>query len=69
MAPARLELLSLKGHSGTVTSVAFSADGSRLALGTQCGFATSTLGNAISVADQQRKLARIATAAKQVWGG
>jgi 5-methyltetrahydropteroyltriglutamate--homocysteine methyltransferase len=41
----------------------------RLAIGTQCGFATSTLGNSISIADEERKLGRIAAAAERVWGG
>jgi len=40
----------------------------RLALGTQCGFATSVVGNAISVDDERRKLELIATTARRVWG-
>ena len=40
----------------------------RLAIGTQCGFATSTVGNAISPADQRRKLEVIAETAEAVWG-
>jgi 5-methyltetrahydropteroyltriglutamate--homocysteine methyltransferase len=39
----------------------------RLALSPQCGFATSILGNALSVADQQAKLHTIATTAARLW--
>jgi 5-methyltetrahydropteroyltriglutamate--homocysteine methyltransferase len=39
----------------------------RLALGTQCGFATSVVGNALSVEDQRRKLALIASTAVRIW--
>jgi methionine synthase II (cobalamin-independent) len=40
----------------------------RLALGTQCGFSTSIVGNAISVDDERRKLGTIARTAERVWG-
>jgi 5-methyltetrahydropteroyltriglutamate--homocysteine methyltransferase len=40
----------------------------RLALGTQCGFATSAEGNAIGEDDERRKLAVIAETAASVWG-
>jgi 5-methyltetrahydropteroyltriglutamate--homocysteine methyltransferase len=40
----------------------------RLALGTQCGFATSVVGNALSVDDERRKLALIASTARRIWG-
>ena len=40
----------------------------RLALGTQCGFATSVVGNAITVEDERRKLELIAVTAQRVWG-
>jgi 5-methyltetrahydropteroyltriglutamate--homocysteine methyltransferase len=40
----------------------------RLALGPQCGFATSVIGNAISVDDEKRKLRVIAETARAVWG-
>jgi 5-methyltetrahydropteroyltriglutamate--homocysteine methyltransferase len=40
----------------------------RLALGTQCGFATSVEGNRIGEADERRKLAVIAETAAAVWG-
>ena len=39
----------------------------RLALGTQCGFSTSVLGNAITEDDQRRKLTTIAETAAAVW--
>lgn len=41
----------------------------RLALGTQCGFSTSVVGNAVTVEDEHRKLATIARTAERVWGG
>ena len=40
----------------------------RLALSPQCGFATSILGNSLSVDDQRAKLATIAETAWHVWG-
>jgi 5-methyltetrahydropteroyltriglutamate--homocysteine methyltransferase len=39
----------------------------RLGLGTQCGFATSVVGNALSVEDERRKLALIASTAARIW--
>jgi 5-methyltetrahydropteroyltriglutamate--homocysteine methyltransferase len=41
----------------------------RLALSPQCGFATSVMGNAISVDDERYKLKVIAETARTVWGG
>ncbi len=41
----------------------------RLALGPQCGFATSVIGNRLAVEDQQRKLRVICETAGEVWGG
>jgi 5-methyltetrahydropteroyltriglutamate--homocysteine methyltransferase len=40
----------------------------RLALSPQCGFATSVLGNALTVEDQAAKLRTIAETAARVWG-
>ena len=40
----------------------------RLALGPQCGFATSVIGNRIAVEDQKRKLRVICETAGEVWG-
>ena len=40
----------------------------RLALSPQCGFATSVLGNALTVEDQNAKLRTIAETARVVWG-
>jgi 5-methyltetrahydropteroyltriglutamate--homocysteine methyltransferase len=40
----------------------------RLALGTQCGFSTSVVGNRITVEDERRKLETIARTAERVWG-
>ncbi|MDQ6772045.1 MAG: cobalamin-independent methionine synthase II family protein [Candidatus Dormibacteraeota bacterium] len=40
----------------------------RLALSPQCGFATSVIGNAITVEDERAKLKTIAQTAESVWG-
>jgi 5-methyltetrahydropteroyltriglutamate--homocysteine methyltransferase len=40
----------------------------RLALGTQCGFSTSVVGNALGIEDQFAKLALIAGTAERIWG-
>ena len=40
----------------------------RLALSPQCGFATSVIGNRITVEDQKRKLGVICETAREVWG-
>ena len=40
----------------------------RLGVGTQCGFATSVVGNALTVEDERRKLATIARVADRLWG-
>jgi 5-methyltetrahydropteroyltriglutamate--homocysteine methyltransferase len=40
----------------------------RLAISSQCGFATSVLGNALTVDDERAKLGVIAETARKVWG-
>lgn len=40
----------------------------RLAISPQCGFASSILGNALTEADQRRKLRLVARIAEEVWG-
>ena len=40
----------------------------RLGVGTQCGFATSVLGNALTVDDERAKLEVIARTADRIWG-
>jgi 5-methyltetrahydropteroyltriglutamate--homocysteine methyltransferase len=40
----------------------------RLAVGTQCGFSTSVVGNRISLDDERHKLETIARTAERVWG-
>ena len=42
-------------------------DRERLALGTQCGFSTSVVGNRITIEDERRKLEVIARTAARVW--
>ncbi|MBX6341400.1 MAG: cobalamin-independent methionine synthase II family protein [Thermomicrobiaceae bacterium] len=41
----------------------------RLALSTQCGFASTEEGNLLSPADQEAKLRLVAETAREVWGG
>jgi 5-methyltetrahydropteroyltriglutamate--homocysteine methyltransferase len=40
----------------------------RLALSTQCGFASNSLGNEVSMADQRAKLELVIDVAREVWG-
>jgi 5-methyltetrahydropteroyltriglutamate--homocysteine methyltransferase len=40
----------------------------RLAVSTQCGFATSVLGNALTIDDERAKLGVVAEVARKVWG-
>jgi methionine synthase II (cobalamin-independent) len=39
----------------------------RLAISPQCGFATSVIGNAVSVEDEEYKLQTLVETAEQVW--
>jgi len=40
----------------------------QLCLSTQCGFASTEVGNAITFDDQRRKLELVVTTAEEVWG-
>ena len=40
----------------------------RLAVSPQCSFSNSVIGNAISPADQERKLRLVVETARRVWG-
>jgi len=40
----------------------------RLAVSLQCGFSNSVMGNAITPADQERKLRLVVATARRVWG-
>ena len=40
----------------------------RLALSPQCGFASSILGNNLSIEDERRKLERVCETARRIWG-
>jgi 5-methyltetrahydropteroyltriglutamate--homocysteine methyltransferase len=40
----------------------------RLAVSPQCGFSSSVIGNAITAADQERKLSLVVDTARRVWG-
>jgi 5-methyltetrahydropteroyltriglutamate--homocysteine methyltransferase len=51
-----------------VREAAALVDLDRLGIGTQCGFATSVVGNALSVDEERRKLETIARTAHRIWG-
>lgn len=51
-----------------ITEAAGYMDLERLGLSPQCGFATSIIGNAITVDDETAKLTTIAQTARKVWG-
>jgi 5-methyltetrahydropteroyltriglutamate--homocysteine methyltransferase len=51
-----------------VREAATTIDLERLGVGTQCGFAISVLGNALTVDDERRKLEVIARTADRIWG-
>jgi 5-methyltetrahydropteroyltriglutamate--homocysteine methyltransferase len=54
--------------AGRIREAAGFAPLERLALSPQCGFATSILGNALRLEDEEAKLRAIADTAKVVWG-
>ncbi len=51
-----------------ITEAAHHMDLERLGLSPQCGFATSIIGNSITVEDEKAKLSAIAQTARRVWG-
>jgi 5-methyltetrahydropteroyltriglutamate--homocysteine methyltransferase len=53
---------------GRVRDAARLVDLERLAVGTQCGFSTSVVGNRITVEDERRKLRTLVRTAERVWG-
>jgi methionine synthase II (cobalamin-independent) len=59
---------TVEGLEARIRQAARVVDLERLALGTQCGFSTSIVGNAVSVEDERRKLETIAQTAERVWG-
>jgi 5-methyltetrahydropteroyltriglutamate--homocysteine methyltransferase len=59
---------TVEGLEARIRQAARVVDLERLALGTQCGFSTSIVGNALSVEDERRKLETIAQTAERVWG-
>ena len=54
--------------SARIEAASHFIDRERLALGPQCGFSTSIVGNAISLDDERYKLGVIAETARVVWG-
>ena len=54
--------------AGRLNDAARHMDLERLGLSPQCGFATSIIGNAITVEDEKMKLTTIAQTAHKVWG-
>jgi len=62
---ARLEDADVLVHR--IREAAEVIDLERLAVGTQCGFSTSVVGNDLGVEDERRKLALMADTAERVW--
>ncbi len=58
---------TVEGLAGRVRQAARVIPMDRLAVGTQCGFSTSVIGNAITPDDQRRKLATLVHAAEAIW--
>ena len=54
--------------AGRINEAALHMDLERLGLSPQCGFATSIIGNSITVEDEESKLTAIARTAQRVWG-
>jgi 5-methyltetrahydropteroyltriglutamate--homocysteine methyltransferase len=61
-------LENLEALEARVAEATHYIDIDRLAVGPQCGFASTVAGNPLSEADQRAKLALIAEAARAVWG-
>ncbi|MGH8929258.1 MAG: cobalamin-independent methionine synthase II family protein [Egibacteraceae bacterium] len=59
---------TVEGLAGRVRQAARIIPMDRLSIGTQCGFSTSVIGNAITPDDQRRKLATLVRAAEAIWG-
>ncbi len=55
--------------AATIDEAARHVDLDHLALSTQCGFASTLPGNAVTTDDQWRKLGQVARVAERVWGG
>jgi 5-methyltetrahydropteroyltriglutamate--homocysteine methyltransferase len=56
------ELIARVGEAARIVEL------DRLAVGTQCGFSTSVVGNALTIEDERRKLELIVRTAERVWG-
>jgi 5-methyltetrahydropteroyltriglutamate--homocysteine methyltransferase len=62
------DLESVEELSARVDEAAKHYPKDQLALSTQCGFASVAMGNEISREAQERKLSRVAEAAREIWG-
>jgi 5-methyltetrahydropteroyltriglutamate--homocysteine methyltransferase len=62
------ELESPEAVKARLTEAARYVPLERLALSTQCGFASTLEGNRVSMEDQRRKLELVAQVAREVWG-
>jgi 5-methyltetrahydropteroyltriglutamate--homocysteine methyltransferase len=61
-------LESLKTLRQRVAEASRYVERERLGLSSQCGFASSVVGNAISAEEQERKLKLVVQAAAAIWG-
>lgn len=64
----RAQLESRKGLQDRVSAASRHIPLERLGLSPQCGFSSSIVGNAISPADQRRKLELVVETARDIWG-
>jgi 5-methyltetrahydropteroyltriglutamate--homocysteine methyltransferase len=64
----RPELESADGVKARLLEASTYVPLERLALSTQCGFASTIEGNRVSDEDQRRKLELVVEVARQVWG-
>jgi 5-methyltetrahydropteroyltriglutamate--homocysteine methyltransferase len=62
-----VRLESVEELSGRIREASRFVPLERLALSPQCGFATSVLGNALTIEDERAKLTRVAETAEAVW--
>ncbi len=64
--PSQLE--TVEGLRGPVIEASHFVSLERLALSPQCGFATSILGNRLTLEAERRKLETVAATARAIWG-
>ncbi len=64
----RLKLETVEGLRSRVMEASRFVSLERLALSPQCGFATSIVGNRITLEDERRKHETVAATTRAIWG-